>query len=411
MSLGIAKRVRRLDLAKHWPEIPKGGDISDWLARGHTREQLDTLIAGAPDYQADAGSEQPPPQADQPPPRFKLVPFDKIALQTAPAYLVEGLIPRVGLIVIWGPMKCGKSFWTFDLVMHVALGWSYRERKVRQGEVVYLSLEGNAGFNRRAEGFRQQHKITDAPFYLITDRTNLVQDHRTLIAAIKAASVKPAAMVIDTLNRSLAGSESKDEDMGAYVKAADAVCEAFACAVIIIHHCGVDENRPRGHTSLGGAVDAQLAVHRDTANNIITEVEWMKDGDTEGNTMVSKLERVEVGVDDDGNELSSCVVVPVEDTAPATTKDKRKKLSKADATALRALHEAIDEVGTTPPASNHIPANIRTTTLDQWRNYAYRMGISTGEQRAKEMAFKRASERLIGDNRVAVWEQEAWPVS
>src|SRR5262245_49552901 len=50
LSLGVAKRVRRLDLAKHWPEIPKGGDISDWLARGHTRQQLEALIASAPDY-------------------------------------------------------------------------------------------------------------------------------------------------------------------------------------------------------------------------------------------------------------------------------------------------------------------------------------------------------------------------
>jgi hypothetical protein len=43
-SLGIAKRVRILTLAKHWPECPKGGDISDWLAAGHTREELDVLI-------------------------------------------------------------------------------------------------------------------------------------------------------------------------------------------------------------------------------------------------------------------------------------------------------------------------------------------------------------------------------
>ena len=28
LSLGIAKRVRRLDLATHWPGIPKGGDVS-----------------------------------------------------------------------------------------------------------------------------------------------------------------------------------------------------------------------------------------------------------------------------------------------------------------------------------------------------------------------------------------------
>ena len=27
-------------------------------------------------------------------------------------------IPRVGLVVVWGPPKCGKSFWAFDLAMH-----------------------------------------------------------------------------------------------------------------------------------------------------------------------------------------------------------------------------------------------------------------------------------------------------
>src|SRR5262249_28644950 len=32
LSLGAAKRVRRLDLKDHWPEIQKGGDVSDWLA-------------------------------------------------------------------------------------------------------------------------------------------------------------------------------------------------------------------------------------------------------------------------------------------------------------------------------------------------------------------------------------------
>jgi hypothetical protein len=102
--------------------------------------------------------------------------------------------------------------------------------------------------------------------------------------------------------------------------------------------------------------------------------------------------------------------VPGEETAPAA-KDKGKRLSKADATALRALHKAINETGTIPAASNHIPANIKTATLAHWRKYAYAMGISTGERRAQEIAFQRASERLIGDGRVGVWNQQAWPAS
>jgi putative DNA primase/helicase len=48
LSLGVAKRVRRLDLKDHWPEIKTGGDVSDWLAvEGHKPERLRELIANA----------------------------------------------------------------------------------------------------------------------------------------------------------------------------------------------------------------------------------------------------------------------------------------------------------------------------------------------------------------------------
>jgi hypothetical protein len=50
LSIGIAKRVRRLDLKGAWPEIPEGGDVSDWLAAGHGAEELRALIDAAPDY-------------------------------------------------------------------------------------------------------------------------------------------------------------------------------------------------------------------------------------------------------------------------------------------------------------------------------------------------------------------------
>jgi hypothetical protein len=46
-SNGIAKSVRILEWADYWPSCPKGGDVSDWLAAGHTRTDLDALIARA----------------------------------------------------------------------------------------------------------------------------------------------------------------------------------------------------------------------------------------------------------------------------------------------------------------------------------------------------------------------------
>jgi putative DNA primase/helicase len=63
MSAGIAARVCTLNLAQHWPEIPEGGDISDWLEAGHTRQELIALWDQAPewppkDHGADAEAKQ-----------------------------------------------------------------------------------------------------------------------------------------------------------------------------------------------------------------------------------------------------------------------------------------------------------------------------------------------------------------
>src|SRR5262249_12821364 len=63
--------------------------------------------------------------------RFPLVPFKDLVPSTAPRYLIKRLIPRTGIVLIWGPSKCGKSFLAFTINMHVALNKSYQERRVK----------------------------------------------------------------------------------------------------------------------------------------------------------------------------------------------------------------------------------------------------------------------------------------
>src|SRR5688572_16794709 len=72
-------------------------------------------------------------------PRFRLLPFDRLQMGDEPRYLIKRIFPRVGLTLIWGPPKCGKSFWTFEAMMHVALGWPYRGHRVTKGPVVYVA--------------------------------------------------------------------------------------------------------------------------------------------------------------------------------------------------------------------------------------------------------------------------------
>jgi hypothetical protein len=109
LSVGVAERIYRLDLAPHWPNMPKGNDVSDWLGAGHTREQLDALMEQAPAW-------MPQPEPKSQPSRFAPQWLDDIEVDQEPVCLVEGVIPMgpsLGETV--APPKSLKSFFLKDL--------------------------------------------------------------------------------------------------------------------------------------------------------------------------------------------------------------------------------------------------------------------------------------------------------
>jgi AAA domain len=341
-------------------------------------------------------------------PGITLISFNQICLRTQRRDLIKGLIPRVGLTVMWGPPKCGKSFWVFDAMMHVALGWVYRDRRVHRGPVVYCAFEGQTGIEARVAAFRQrflEHYQGEVPFFLEPVTLDLVRHHRVLITAIKEQVGIPVAVVLDTLNRSIRGSESSDEDMTRYITAADAIRGAFNCAVIIVHHCGVDGTRPRGHTSLTGAVDAQLAVKRDSAKNVIVTVEWMKDG-PEGEVIASALEVETVGTDEDGEPITSCVVVP------AKVQPAGKSVPPSAKLALDLLKEAINDKGTPNGTNGRVPAGVKTVSISQWKAYYFKgAGTHVDNPDSKRKAFNRAVDKLQQFKAIGVWDNVVWIAS
>jgi hypothetical protein len=344
--------------------------------------------------------------------RIRLHHLKDIQLSTRRRDLVTRLIPRVGLTVVYGPPKSGKSFFVMDIAASVAFGRECHGRRVEQGPAIYCYLEGQSAASVRIEAIRQHYRndnTESAPFYLMPVTIDLVAEHLDLIAAIKNAlgAMRPHVIVIDTLNRSFSGSESSDLDMTNYIKALDAIRDAFECAVIVVHHCGHEASRPRGHSALAGATEAVIGVKKESAGQFIATVDMMKDG-PEGDVIAGRLDPINVGHDEDGEVIRSCVVVPIE--APARKASiKPPKLYKSDATALKALRRALDEKGEPPPASGTIPHNTKVVPRGVWRDYAFKFGISgSDEDRAMRKAFSSSFERLIANSRVGYEEPFAW---
>jgi hypothetical protein len=157
-----------------------------------------------------------------------------------------------------------------------------------------------------------------------------------------------------------------------------------------------------------GAADMQIVVKRDASDNIVATVELAKDGPI-GLEFVSRLVVVDLGLDDDGDAITSCIVEPVGEPSLKVIKDA-PRLTPTAKIALRALHAAVGELGE-PRPSSHIPTGTRAVTIDQWRDYAFKIGISSSDNKhGKGAAFNRASERLVAASKIGVWDTYVWPV-
>ena len=203
--------------------------------------------------------------------------------------------------------------------------------------------------------------------------------------------------------------------MANYIRAADAIGETFNCVVAIVHHCGHNGARPRGHSSLMGGLDVQIGVTRD-AENIVAKLERLsKDGET-GAKIVSRLsETVEVGMDEDGEPMTSCVIREVKDAVA----EKPGKGQRSDDVAKikRALVEAYgrlaDAVEKTSGFDGKPVLKVETRKLrDEVRSRGFLETDDDGNlTSAARKHFQRAKTDLMASKRFIEAEGKFWKLS
>src|SRR5262249_10255736 len=130
--------------------------------------------------------------------------------------------------------------------------------------------------------------------------------------------------------------------------------------------------------------------------------EYLKDGPP-GDSIVGRLESVEVGIDEDGDPITSCVV-----RASETCGKAGAKVKGAAKVALDALYDAILDHGEIVE-DGPIPPNTRTISVVRWRQYCEAKTIAdTDAPDSKRKAFVRASKRLQQLQIIGVWNDRVW---
>lgn len=230
-----------------------------------------------------------------------------------PAYVVKGIIDKGAFVEIYGAFGSGKSFLVGDPGLRVALGWSWFDRRVNQGGVLYIAVEGGTNIKRRLAAFAKHHEVDlDAvPFRVVLDPTNMLTPAGIEQLITDAAPVPDLTLIIiDTAARVMPGGKEDTEDMGKFVSACDEVRSKTGAAVVVVHHSGKTAERgSRGSVVLPAAVDAMLEVTVDEKSKVSTaQLVKSRDGATGANYEFC-LEVVLLGQDVDGDRLTSKLTV------------------------------------------------------------------------------------------------------
>jgi hypothetical protein len=245
-------------------------------------------------------------------------------VKCAPEF-VKSLLSVGGLSVLYGPGNVGKSFLWQDLAAHVARGikWRNGEVIVRGGPVIYFALEGSFGVRKRILAMKQRGILPhdDLPLDLCFMPVRMLEDGKGRGAAVVSDAIKECEdhwqqavrwVILDTLARTMAGGdENATKDMGKVVAECDIIRNKhLGTAVGAIHHSGKDADRGmRGNTSLYDGVDTVIEVYRPPDGDIITAtVRKQRELDFR-EPMPFRLDTVELGRDDDGDPITSCVCV------------------------------------------------------------------------------------------------------
>ncbi len=268
----------------------------------------------ADDFDVIDGPSTPAPAAPaKPKMRFEVIPADQFAGGKPPSWIIKDVLPMAELIVLFGESGSGKSFMALDLAGCIAQGLPWRGKRTKQGRVVYVAAEGAGGFRNRLNAYAIANGIDlvafGENFGVVHAAPNLMikDDALDLCKAILAGG--PVALVIiDTFAQVMPGAnENAGEDVGKALQHCKGIHKAVGAPVVLVHHAGKDSSKgARGWSGLRAAADAELEVVKSATGRLMRSTK-QKDGE-DGLEWGFDLAVVPIGVDEDGDAITSCFV-------------------------------------------------------------------------------------------------------
>ncbi|MDM0079220.1 AAA family ATPase [Variovorax sp. J31P179] len=273
-----------------------------------------TRKAALLESESDDGSGAPDSNLEERRKKFRVMSASEFRPNQRVRWAIKGVLPLCELGAIYGPAGSGKSFLAPDMLLACTRGLErWAGRRVKPCRVAYVVAEGATGFRARLDAYKLDNGLTDeglGEFRLIDAAPNLrdTQDIDALVANLIEQG--PFDIVtIDTLARALPDAdENGSADMSGALAACHRLHKATGAMVLLIAHAGKDPTKGlRGWSGTKGALDVEIALTRDNGMRRAS-IDKLKDGAGEDDEIVFTLASIELGTDEDGDPITSCVV-------------------------------------------------------------------------------------------------------
>ncbi|MGY6551811.1 MAG: AAA family ATPase [Erythrobacter sp.] len=334
-KLGQRDKANRPDYARRTMALAMQHRSNDAAAIQHGEMLAQQLLSAS----ALPQSASVPPNGNTPR-LFRLL-FDEDLQQRPPLrWLVKGVMPQVGIGAIFGQSGTFKSFLTLDLLAHISNGRDWFGHRVKAAPAVYVPFEGQGGIPNRVKAWRLAQAAQRNPEALfsvvppddirsniavIMDPINLRDpaDRECLVATLVGNGWAGGVLCIDTLAHASAGIDENSSAMGEMITIFQELQTRLGGVILLIHHSGKNASRGmRGWSGLHAAMDFVIECERpeDSAELVAEFVLTKVKDDTNGIRTRFRLLPVQIGIDEDGDYVSSLVVAPA-DEAGASSND------------------------------------------------------------------------------------------
>jgi hypothetical protein len=287
-----------------------GSGVGDLPMSGMTLEDLDRMAAE--DHVVPVSELGRPT-------RFEDEDADEIVRRDS-TWLVKGLWPRVGVCFVAGPSMSGKSFWILDQASRIVKSEPVLGRRSVPAGTVYIAAEGANGVRARLEGLRDRVGGWNGQLRFISDAPNLSDPGDVELLSTRLDQISQRAterdqriglVIVDTLSASMPGAdENSGKDMSLVLQSLQDLARRLEVCLVVVAHLGKDADRGiRGWSGLLANADGAIIIQAPNDEQTrIGQVQKVKDGEA-GDKFAFALEEVFLGVDADGDPVSTCVIV------------------------------------------------------------------------------------------------------